>query len=99
VLSLGFGALCGSGMATTQSLFGFFTRPALQLDTDPYLVGAIVSLASAAGRTMSPFAAVTLMSATLTKTAPLQLVGRVAPPLLAAIAVEVIVAMIMASTR
>jgi DcuC family C4-dicarboxylate transporter len=96
-LPLGFGMLCGSGMATTQSLFGFFVHPALDLGADPYLVGAIVALASAAGRTMSPFAAVTLMSATMTQTQPLRLVARVAPAVVAAVVVEVIVAMVLAT--
>ena len=75
-MPLAFGVLCGSGMASTQSLFDFFVKPALDLGIDPYLVGAVVSLASAAGRTMSPFAAVTLMSATLTKTNAMQLSAR-----------------------
>jgi C4-dicarboxylate transporter, DcuC family len=97
LLPLAFGVLCGSGMATTQSLFDFFATPALELGIDPFLVGAIVSLASGAGRTMSPFAAVTLMCGTLTRTDPIQLSFRVAPPLLAAIAAEVTAAMVMAS--
>jgi DcuC family C4-dicarboxylate transporter len=96
VLPLAFGALCGSGMATTQSLFGFFVEPALTLEINPFWVGAMVSLSSAAGRTVSPFAAVTLMCGTLTKTDALKLSARVAPPLLAAVAVEVVVAMLLA---
>lgn len=96
-LPLAFGLLCGSGMASTQSLFAFFARPALELGIDPFLVGSVVSLGSAAGRTMSPFAAVTLMSARLTRTDALQLAWRVAPPLLAAVTVEVIAAMVLAS--
>jgi len=98
-LPFGFAVLCGSGMATTQSLFNFFVKPALDLGIDPFLVGAIVSLASGAGRTMSPFAAVTLMCATLTKTNALQLSARVALPLLAAITAEVIAAMIIAASQ
>ena len=94
LLPLAFGVLCGSGMATTQSLFGFFVKPSLQLGIDPFVVGAIVSLASAAGRTMSPFSAVTLMCGTLTKTTAMKLSMRVALPLLAAIVAEVIVAML-----
>jgi C4-dicarboxylate transporter, DcuC family len=96
-LPLGFGMLCGSGMASTQSLFGFFVQPALNLGIDPYWVGAIVGLASAAGRTASPFAAVTLMCGTLTQTDPLKLSAQVALPLLAAIAVEVAVVMVLLS--
>jgi DcuC family C4-dicarboxylate transporter len=96
LMALSFGSLCGSGMATTQSLFPFFAGPALELGIDPYLAGAIVSLASAAGRTVSPFAAVTLMSAQLTKTSPIQLIARVAPAAVAAVVIEVIVAMLVA---
>jgi DcuC family C4-dicarboxylate transporter len=97
LLPLSFGVLCGSGMASTQSLFSFFAKPAITLGTDPFLVGAIVSLASGAGRTMSPFSAVALMCGTLTNTSPFRLAARVAPPLLAAIVVEVIAAMVLAA--
>jgi DcuC family C4-dicarboxylate transporter len=97
-LALGFAVLCGSGMATTQSVFPFFAGPAVQLGVDPTLIGAVVSLASAAGRTMSPVAAVTLMCATLTKTNPLDLVRRVAIPLLCGISAVIVAALIMAMT-
>jgi DcuC family C4-dicarboxylate transporter len=97
LLSLGFGVLSGSGMATAQSLFPFFAEASLQVDADPTLVGAVVSLAAAAGRTMSPVAAVTLMCATMTKTDPLVLVRRVVPPLLASMFVIIVAAMVMAA--
>ena len=96
LLPLGFATLCGSGMATAQSLFGFFAEPALQRDVDPTHVGAVVSIASAAGRTMSPAAAVTLMCARMTGTKPLELVKLVAIPLVISVAFVVIVAMIIA---
>jgi DcuC family C4-dicarboxylate transporter len=82
-LPLSFAALCGSGMATTQSLFGFFVAPARHLGYDPLRLGAMVALASAAGRTLSPFAAVTLMCASLAEVSAFQLARRVAIPLLA----------------
>lgn len=94
--SLGFAFVCGSGMATAQSLFGFFAAPALLLDVDPTHVGAVVSLAAAAGRTMSPVAAVTLMCARMTGTRPLDLVKMVALPLMISIAFIVVIAMIIA---
>jgi C4-dicarboxylate transporter, DcuC family len=97
VLPLGFGVLCGSGMASTQSLFGFFVEPALDQGIDPFWVGAVVALASAAGRTLSPFAAVTMMCGTLTQTDALKLAAQVALPLLAAVAVEVGVVMVVLS--
>jgi len=79
---LAFAALGGSGMASTQSLYGFFFGPAVALGLDPTDVGALVSVGSAAGRTMSPVAAVVLMCASLTGTRPIDLVKRVAAPLL-----------------
>ncbi len=82
----GFAFVCGSGMASTQSLYGFFHAPAVDLGADPLSVGAMVSLGAAAGRTMSPVAAVVLMSAALTGTQPFDLVKRVAPPLLLGLA-------------
>jgi DcuC family C4-dicarboxylate transporter len=98
LLPCGFAFLCGSGMASTQSLFGFFAGPALTLGMDPARVGAVVSLAAAAGRTMSPVAAVTLMCAAMTRTNPLELVRRVALPLLLAVAATVAAAMLMAGS-
>ena len=94
---LAFAVLCGSGMASTQSLFPFFAAPALRLGIDPGLVGAVVSLAAAAGRTMSPVAAVTLMAGELTGTNPLELARRVAAPLLAGVVAVVLAAIFVAS--
>jgi len=79
---LAFGALSGSGMASTQSLYGFFVKPAESLGIDRLDLGAIVSIAAAAGRTMSPVAAVTLMCSTMTQMNPFTLAKRVAGPLL-----------------
>jgi DcuC family C4-dicarboxylate transporter len=87
---LGFAAISGSGMASTQSLYGFFQGPAVKLGIDPVAVGALVSIGAAAGRTMSPVAAVVLMCATLTKTNPFTLAKRVALPLLCGIVLVVI---------
>jgi DcuC family C4-dicarboxylate transporter len=81
-----FAALCGSGMASTQSLYGFFHEPALAVGVDPVELGALTAVGSAAGRTMSPVAAVTLMCAQLTGSQPLSLACRVCWPLLAGIA-------------
>lgn len=86
---LAFAALSGSGMAATQSLYGFFVEPATNLGADPKDVGAIVSIGAAAGRTMSPVAAVALMSARLTGTNSFELARRVAPPLLISLAIVV----------
>lgn len=97
LLPWGFAVLSGSGMASTQSLFGFFAESAVRLHTDPAHVGAVVSLTAAAGRTMSPVAAVTLMCATMTGTSPVEIVKRVAPPLILGAAAVVLVALATAS--
>jgi DcuC family C4-dicarboxylate transporter len=81
-LPWGFALVSGSGMASTQSLFGFFVEPAQRLGCDVASVGALVSLSAAAGRTMSPVAAVVLLCAALTDTQPLALARRVTGPLL-----------------
>jgi DcuC family C4-dicarboxylate transporter len=96
LLPLGFAVVCGSGMATTQALFGFFVDPAQAAGTDPLLVGAVVAVVASAGRTMSPVAAIVLMSATMTGSDPLALVRRVAVPLLCGVAVVIIAAALLA---
>jgi C4-dicarboxylate transporter, DcuC family len=90
LVPLAFAAVSGSGMASTQSLYGFFHGPAVEHGHDPTAIGSLVALGSAAGRTMSPVAAVTLMCATLTQTNPFTLARRVAIPLLAGIGVVIV---------
>lgn len=94
-LPMSFAFLSGSGMASTQSLFRFFGEPAMELGLDAARVGAVVSIASAAGRTMSPVAVVVFMCATLSGTDPFAVVKRVALPLLISTAVMVAVATVM----
>lgn len=94
-VALGFAWLSGSGMAATQSLFLFFAKPSLDLGIDPTHTGAVVSLAAAAGRTMSPVSAVNLMTAKLTATTPLQLSRLVAVPLLVSTAIIIVAAIVM----
>jgi DcuC family C4-dicarboxylate transporter len=89
VVPCAFAFVSGSGMASTQSLYGFFYGPAMELDQNPVEVGAMVSVGSAAGRTMSPVAAVTLMCATLTGARPFDLVKRVGPPLIVGLAAAI----------
>jgi DcuC family C4-dicarboxylate transporter len=86
LLPLAFAWVCGSGMASTQSLYRFFVPTAEAAGQDPVLVGSVMSLAAAAGRTLSPVAAVVLLCAGLTGTSPLALVRRLALPLLAGVA-------------
>jgi C4-dicarboxylate transporter, DcuC family len=92
LLPWAFAVTCGSGMASTASLYGFFHQP----DAPPGVnedVGALVSIGSAAGRTMSPVAAVAVMCGKLTDTTPWALAGRVAVPLLAGLAVVIVLRM------
>lgn len=89
------GFVSGSGMASTQGLYEFFARPAWAAGIDPLLVGSVVSLAAAAGRTMSPVAAVTLMSARLTETAVPDLLRRVTLPLIAGAAAMTLLALVL----
>lgn len=97
LIPLGFAWISGSGMASTQSLFEFYVDPARVVSEDPLRVGAVVSLSAAAGRTMSPVAAVVLMSASLTGARPMLMIRRMALPLLAGIVAVVLTAMILSS--
>jgi DcuC family C4-dicarboxylate transporter len=96
LMPLGFAWLAGSGMASTQSLYKFFVGPARALGEDPVQVGAVVSLSAAAGRTMSPVAAVTLMCAELAGADPLALVRRVAVPLVVGTLAVLLASMVLA---
>lgn len=79
---MAFAWVCGSGMATTQSVFKFFVTPAQAAGVDPVHVGAVISIAAAAGRTISPVAAVNLMVASMTRTSPFEIAWRLALPVL-----------------
>jgi DcuC family C4-dicarboxylate transporter len=96
LLPLGFAAVCGSGMATTQALFGFYVDPARAAGTDPLLVGSVVAITASAGRTMSPVAAIVLMSASMTGSEPLALVRRVVLPLACGVAAVLVAAALLA---
>jgi DcuC family C4-dicarboxylate transporter len=89
--ALVFAIICGSGMATTESIYQFFAQKELD-DTTNLRIGAVVSIAAAAGRTTSPAAAVVLLCASLVSVSPLELIRRVSMPLVAATAVTVVVA-------
>ena len=94
-LPMAFAWLCGSGMAATQSLFNFFVEPAKAADVSAIDVGALVSIAAAAGRTLSPVAAVTLMCASMTQTSPVALCKRLVIPLLAGTACVFVLALFL----
>jgi DcuC family C4-dicarboxylate transporter len=96
VLPYLFALVCGSGMASTQSLFRFFVEPAVGQGVDPVALGALVAVASAGGRTSSPVSAVALMCAGLVGATPLALVRRVAPPILCGLAVTLLLRGVLA---
>jgi DcuC family C4-dicarboxylate transporter len=83
--AMSFAVVCGSGIAATESLYRFFAQPGWSVD-DNLAVGAIVSIAAAAGRTSSPAAAAVLLVASLVGVNPWSLVRRVGPPLIVATA-------------
>jgi DcuC family C4-dicarboxylate transporter len=87
-----FALLSGSGMAATQSLFEFYV-PAIEVTgADPFRVGAFVSIGAAAGRTMSPVAAVVLMSTRMANAEPLQVTRRLVGPLVTGLLALILVA-------
>lgn len=94
LLTLAFAALSGSGFAATQSLYAIFAGPAIALGIDPVQVGSITSVGAAAGRTMSPAAAVNLMCARLSGAEAADLVRRVALPLLAGVSAAIGLALV-----
>jgi DcuC family C4-dicarboxylate transporter len=95
LLPWAFAFLSGSGMAATQSLFGFFDDAARAAEVESVAVGVVVAIGSAAGRTMSPVAAVTLMCSALSGVEPMVLVRRVAVPLFVGMAVVVACSMFL----
>lgn len=93
-LTLAFAFVSGSGIAATQVLFGVFAGVAPPVAAALARVGSVTALGAAAGRTMSPASAVTLMCAQLTGTPPADLIKRVAVPLLAGVAAAVLLGML-----
>lgn len=86
-----FALVCGSGMASTQSLFHFFVDPSRAQNLDPIAVGALVAVAAAGGRTSSPVAAVTLLCSGMVGAPPLALSRRVAVPIFCGLVVTLLV--------
>ncbi len=73
-----------------------FRRTGPGAGIDPQLVGALVAVVASAGRTMSPVAAIVLMSASMTGADPLVLVRRVMLPLACAVVAVVVIAAVLA---
>lgn len=81
--SFAFAWVCGSGMATTESLYRFFVQSGWAIPAN-LAVGAVVSIAAAAGRTASPAAAVVLLCGSLVGVRSAELLRRVSVPLIVA---------------
>jgi C4-dicarboxylate transporter, DcuC family len=79
--------VAGSGIAPAVSIMEFFVPAAGSLNINPIRLGAVTSLAAHFGRTMSPAAAVVMMSARLSGGTPRDLIRHVAGPLLIGLAV------------
>jgi len=74
----------GSGIAPAVAVMNIIVPAADTIGVDPMRVGSLTAVAAQLGRTMSPAAAVVMMSAAVSGVPALELVKRVAPPLLVA---------------
>ncbi len=94
LFSSAFAFLSGSGYAATQGLFPIFAtavKDGAPLDR----LAAVTSLSSAAGRTISPVAAVVILSARLSQADERDIIRSVSIPLLVATATVVVIASIL----
>lgn len=82
--------LSGSGIGATQGLYPLFAGIAETQGLNTRWIGVVTCIGSAAGRTMSPVAAVTNMCGKLTDTPAVQLSRAVAVPLLLGMAVVIV---------
>jgi len=73
----------GSGIAPAVAVMKVLVPVAADLGLDPARLGAYSAVAAQLGRTMSPAAAVVMMSATVSGRPPFELLRQVTPPLLA----------------
>jgi C4-dicarboxylate transporter, DcuC family len=74
--------ISGTGIAPAVAVMQFFVPFAGDLGIDPVRLGTLTALGAHFGRTMSPAAAVVMMSSRLADAPPTQLIRRVALPLL-----------------
>jgi DcuC family C4-dicarboxylate transporter len=87
VVPLALAAATGSGIAPGVAVMKILVPIAGTIGVDPMRIGAFTAVAAQLGRTMSPAAAVVMMSAAVSGVPALELVKRVAPPLLTGAAV------------
>jgi DcuC family C4-dicarboxylate transporter len=86
--------LSGSGIGATQGLYPLFAGIAETQGLNTRWIGVVTCIGSAAGRTMSPVAAVTNMCGKLTDTPAVKLSRAVAVPLLLGMAVVIVLVLI-----
>jgi C4-dicarboxylate transporter, DcuC family len=82
ILPFTLSAATGSGSAPALAVMNILVPVATKMNLDPVNIGALTAVAAQLGRTMSPVAAVVIMSATISQQSPLSLVKYVALPLL-----------------
>ena len=78
----GLAVISGTGIAPAVAVMEFFVPAAGSMGLDPTRLGTVAALGAHFGRTMSPAAAVVMVSARLSDARPTQLIRQVAPPLL-----------------
>jgi DcuC family C4-dicarboxylate transporter len=74
--------ISGTGIAPAVAVMEFFVPAAGTMGLDPVRLGTVSALGAHFGRTMSPAAAVVMVSSTLANARAADLIRRVAPPLL-----------------
>jgi DcuC family C4-dicarboxylate transporter len=79
----GLAFVAGTGIAPAVAIMEFFVPVATTMGIDPIRLGTLTAMGAHFGRTMSPAAAVVMMSSRLSETRASDLVRRVAVPLLA----------------
>jgi C4-dicarboxylate transporter, DcuC family len=83
ILPFTLSAATGSGSAPALAVMNILVPVATKMNLDPVSIGGLTAVAAQLGRTMSPVAAVVIMSATISEQSPLSLVKYTALPLLA----------------
>ncbi len=78
----GLAVVSGTGIAPAVAVMEFFVPAAGSMGLDPTRLGTVAALGAHFGRTMSPAAAVVMVSARLSDARPALLIRQVAPPLL-----------------
>lgn len=83
LLPWGMATISGTGIAPAVAVMQALVPAASKMHLDPVHLGTLTAMAAHFGRTMSPVAAVVILSGKLSGTEPMALVKRVAPALLA----------------